>query len=191
MVSSEHGISIDSVDISVEEPNAGSLGSSESVSAGEDTNSISPRSLSEISEDVSPSTGASEIASDYRVAENPGVGNIDQQRTETTAIVQYYPPNAGFAQEPEEVQLSEGDIISRVGSPNGNYFAPKGTPMWERSLPPGLENNSEHLFQVMKPFTVYSGPTAAWFGQPGGGTQYLSILNQNYLEQNGYIRNVQ
>lgn len=47
-----------------------------------------------------------------------------------------------------------------------------------------------YLNQVLKPFTVLSGPIAPWFGQPGQGTQYYSSSNIMTLKSGGFIEDV-
>lgn len=38
------------------------------------------------------------------------------------------------------------------------------------------------------PPAVYEGQAAPWFNQPGGGTQHYSpVLNQEFLQTNGFI----
>jgi hypothetical protein len=53
---------------------------------------------------------------------------------------------------------------------------------------------------VLRPFPVQAGPVAAWFGQPGGGTQYQldgaliagapGSINVQWLVDNGYLDRV-
>lgn len=78
-----------------------------------------------------------------------------------------------------ETTLQVGARIDRYGGESGNYFAPEGTSYVARALPPGnLTNEGDpvncnyHVYQVIKPLPVYTGPIAKAFEQPGGGTQY-------------------
>jgi len=43
---------------------------------------------------------------------------------------------------------------------------------------------------VIKPFVVTSGTIAAWFGQPGQGTQYQASSNISTLVDNGSLERV-
>ena len=77
-------------------------------------------------------------------------------------------------------------------------------PYATRSIPPqSLDGNppagcNYHIYDVLKPFTVDSGPIAAWFAQPGGGWQYQldptlvpdapANLNVMWLIDNGYLQ---
>ncbi|KAJ7732994.1 hypothetical protein B0H16DRAFT_1696104 [Mycena metata] len=71
--------------------------------------------------------------------------------------------------------LVVGMLLDRFGPESGKYLAPAYTPFAQRSLPPLSLNDSDyHVYKVTKNFTLLSGPTAAWFGQPGQGTQYWS-----------------
>ncbi|WP_068274366.1 TNT domain-containing protein [Aldersonia kunmingensis] len=78
-----------------------------------------------------------------------------------------------------ETTLEIGTLIDRYGGASGNYFAPAGTSYGARALPPGNlttddkpENCNYHVYLVIKPLPVYTGPIADAFEQPGGGTQY-------------------
>ncbi|WP_280271287.1 TNT domain-containing protein [Nocardia wallacei] len=120
-----------------------------------------------------------------------------------------YPPEDGFqvigghaVRHPQ--QLSPGRRIDRFGFAGGRFLAPAGDPFPARALPPqnlntptGTPQSNYHLYCVLKPFTVEAGPIAAWFEQPGGGTQFLlqttylpeagAALNVTWLLQNGYL----
>jgi hypothetical protein len=85
-----------------------------------------------------------------------------------------YPPNKGFSGEPILTNLERGTIIDRYGGEGGRFVAPKGTPVSERSLPHGAESGPLSTYEVIVSIDyVWEGKTAPWFGQPGGGTQYL------------------
>jgi hypothetical protein len=84
--------------------------------------------------------------------------------------------------------LQQVQVIDRYGNENGNYFAPEGTPIGNRSLHPGTNTNSYNAFEVIKPFSVQSGTALSYCGQPGGGIQYYSPLSTQQLINQGYIR---
>ncbi|KAJ7054934.1 hypothetical protein C8F01DRAFT_1322488 [Mycena amicta] len=118
-------------------------------------------------------------------------------------------PNAGVPvdSDSEEVpisgvqQLEKGMLLDRFGNENGKYLAPYGTPFAQRALPPASLNPplgassdgaryNYHVYRVLRPFEALSGPIAAWFGQPGQGTQYYvekktveMLLKEGYLER--------
>ncbi|MBE2999314.1 TNT domain-containing protein [Nocardiopsis sp. HNM0947] len=96
-----------------------------------------------------------------------------------------YPPHDGFAVEDgepvtEPVDLEEGDLLDRFGSPHGTFLAPAGAPFEERALPPDSLNTwpqgNEHnysCYEVTTGFEALTGPIAPHFEQPGGGEQIL------------------
>ena len=121
-----------------------------------------------------------------------------------------YPPEDGFVLDDEgdpikyPEKLWTGTRLDRFGYPGGSFLAPVGTPFAERSLPPQNLNTPEdapqsnyHVYCVVKPFTVSTGPTAPWFGQPGLGVQYKleltylpwagSALSVDWLLQHGFL----
>ncbi|WP_313896352.1 TNT domain-containing protein [Streptomyces sp. YIM 98790] len=96
-----------------------------------------------------------------------------------------YPPNDGFAEinghvDKYPMRLERGSVIDRFGSERGRFLAPAGTLFKERSLPPQSLNTRDpevpcdyRQYEVLRPFTVWAGTTAAWFEQPGGGQQFM------------------
>lgn len=104
------------------------------------------------------------------------------------ALTQYYPPNNGFSGTPQRVTLGPGTVVDRYGPNEGVFASPYGTPTWARSLPYGGETQPYHAFEVIKPLDVDVGNAAAWFGQPGGGRQFMfDAPIQDYLD-NGFLR---
>ncbi|MBB5915542.1 hypothetical protein BJY24_004454 [Nocardia transvalensis] len=120
-----------------------------------------------------------------------------------------YPPDDGFqvvgghaVRHPED--MTPGRRIDRFGYAGGRFLAPAGDLFPSRALPPqnlntptGTPQSNYHLYCVLRPFTVEAGPIAAWFEQPGGGTQFLlqaaylpeagTALSVTWLLQNGYL----
>ncbi|MFJ9037105.1 TNT domain-containing protein [Streptomyces sp. NPDC102406] len=94
-----------------------------------------------------------------------------------------YPPNDGFTETNGHVdrtatELAPGERLDRFGSEYGGYLAPAGDPYGKRALPPQNLNTRDaafacdyHVYVVEKPFSVWQGPIAPWFAQPGGGQQ--------------------
>ncbi|KAJ7740605.1 hypothetical protein B0H16DRAFT_1694247 [Mycena metata] len=92
-----------------------------------------------------------------------------------------YPPSDGFqlsnTGSPIEgsTTLAQGILIDRFGKPTGRFLAPAYTPFGQRALPPkSLGSKTDyHVYRVnTNGLTVLTGTIAAWFGQPGQGTQY-------------------
>ncbi|MEU3497410.1 TNT domain-containing protein [Kitasatospora cineracea] len=64
----------------------------------------------------------------------------------------------------------------RFGALKGGYLSDPGTPFAQRSLTPDALNPDKdgkphHCLNVLKPFDVQRGHTAAFYGMPGGGIQ--------------------
>jgi len=123
-----------------------------------------------------------------------------------------YPPADGYVLQPDgqpvkwTQTLSRGQRIDRYGSEFGGFLAPAGLPYTMRSIPPSnlvgvpAAGCNYHLYQVLRPFDVRSGPIAAWFFQFGGGLQYQldgqlvpgapARLTVMWLVDNGYLGRV-
>ncbi|WP_232295206.1 TNT domain-containing protein [Parafrankia sp. EUN1f] len=99
-----------------------------------------------------------------------------------------YPPKDGYYLRPDGTQiratttLVPGQQVDRFGLPRGSFLSPRGTDYAQRSLPPSnLDDTTNpggcnyHVYQVLKPFDVYSGPIRPWFDQPGNGLQYQAV----------------
>jgi nicrotizing toxin Mtb-like protein len=95
-----------------------------------------------------------------------------------------YPPSQGFAvgrngRPQESVQpVQPGQDIDRFGGEHGTFLSPQGVPFARRALPPQSLDGTPpqacdyHDYAVIRRFRVEAGPAAAWFAQPGHGTQY-------------------
>ncbi|WP_063893707.1 TNT domain-containing protein [Nocardia sp. Root136] len=106
-----------------------------------------------------------------------------------------YPPEDGFVVRAGHTMrhpqaLPPGKRVDRFGYAGGKFLAPQDDSFAARALPPqnlntptGTPLSNYHLYCVLKPFQVDAGPIAAWFEQPGGGTQYK--LESNYLPEAG------
>ncbi|MBL8814374.1 MAG: glycohydrolase toxin TNT-related protein [Planctomycetaceae bacterium] len=100
-----------------------------------------------------------------------------------------YPQDYGFAGDPKAVELGEGTIISRYGSPRGEFAAPTDVPFDARSMP-GEEGDWDHnYYRILQPIDgVIEGPASPAYGKPGGGTQWLlpdtieELLRQGVIE---------
>jgi hypothetical protein len=92
-----------------------------------------------------------------------------------------------------------GTKLDRFGSEGGTFVSPKGAPYMQRALPPqNLDTPPNdpsfpynyHVYAVAEEFVVLSGPIAAWFGQPGQGTQYEMNSNITTLISGGFLTRV-
>lgn len=98
-----------------------------------------------------------------------------------------YPPNDGFAGIAKKVVIKPGTFIDRFGFEGGNFVSPKGVPYAERSLPPGSATKPYHIYEVIKPIEGLGGKAASWFGEPGGGMQFMFEKTIQELKDEGYI----
>lgn len=107
-----------------------------------------------------------------------------------------WPPNRGF-DHVERAMLQPGQRIDRYGGFNkksghfvdeGRFVAPEGVPFDQRALPFNAADKPYHAYEVVKPIPVDAGPAKAWFGQPGGGTQFYLPGSISELTAGGYIR---
>ncbi|MER5299719.1 TNT domain-containing protein [Streptomyces lasiicapitis] len=117
-----------------------------------------------------------------------------------------YPPQNGFEGAAKVHLPKVGDHMDRFGGPNGGFLAPRdGTPYTERALPPSnvsadasAKGPGYHAYrwardwgpaEVAQYGNIQGGKIAPWFGQPGGGTQYLlpKGVNVQWLLDNRYI----
>lgn len=102
-------------------------------------------------------------------------------------------PN-GFQGKVTETILEEGFMFDRIGTDKGSYGAPVGTPIENRALMPGTDVNLKSIFKVNAGHRidgVQVGKTAPWFGQPGGGTQYLFPHPMEYYLSRGIISKIE
>ncbi|WP_328360453.1 TNT domain-containing protein [Mycobacterium sp. NBC_00419] len=95
-----------------------------------------------------------------------------------------FPDNNGFppGYVPQPAHLPAGTIIDRIGSMDGRYFAPDGTPFGGRAIMPesaGGEYNRYMLTGKPLPegWQIVEGPIQPWFGQtPNPGVpQYMLV----------------
>lgn len=98
-----------------------------------------------------------------------------------------YQPNDEFNATPRSSTLSPGSTIQSSGGTQGKYVAPVNTPVTKLSLPPDKINAPITNYFVLKPIKVQSGAAMPWFGQPGGGTQFLLPDSISNLQRDGYL----
>ena len=66
-------------------------------------------------------------------------------------------------------------MIQRTGDFAGKFVSPAGTPTQFLSLPYDKIGDVTTILQVQQSIEVLSGRVASWFGQIGGGIQYLLL----------------
>jgi hypothetical protein len=112
-----------------------------------------------------------------------------------------YPPQEGFRLDSNGTQIfsrttiPNNTYVDRFGNINGSYVSPVGTPYEQRAIPPsnlvrrGASGFVYARFLTLQEIEVESGFIAPWYGQPGGGIQYvlpdytLNLVNQTKLAQ--------
>ncbi|KAF3395248.1 hypothetical protein DPV78_008482 [Talaromyces pinophilus] len=114
-----------------------------------------------------------------------------------------YPPQQGFKLDSNGVQIysnitiPNGTYIDRFGRTDSQYVSPAGVPYEKRSIPPSnlIRRHGNGTIYVkyvtLTDIEVENGTIAPWFGQPGGGIQYIlpysteTLANPpyNWLEQ--------
>lgn len=103
-----------------------------------------------------------------------------------------YPPNNGAVGKAEKITLHAGvKILTRYGANRGKYVSPEGITYEQRALPRKTDKRDYHEFIIVKDIpNVMSATIAAWFGQVGGGTQYLLPDSIEHLINRGYLKEV-
>ena len=102
-----------------------------------------------------------------------------------------YPPDFGFSGETAVLTLPAGSRVDRYGGVYGVYVSPAGTEFTARSLPRTTNKNDYHIYIVRKPLKVTAGRVTPWFGEKGGGWQYVlpdkkmvvDLIKNNTLEE--------
>lgn len=137
-----------------------------------------------------------------------GVSGKELLKNYTRNFEPIYPENEGFATikrtirkngkviveevlDKKEITLQPGTLTDRYGSDAGVYTSPFNTPLTMRSLPIGTINERTYsVFRILKPITVDAGTIAPYFGQTGGGIQYVFRESIESLIKKGYIERV-
>lgn len=99
-----------------------------------------------------------------------------------------YPENDGFIGEPSNRTLNPGAKIDRYGKFGGIYVSPEGTPFKNRALPVEDKNRAYNSFEVNVALDVKSGKIASFYGQPGGGEQFILNTPINILFKEGKLK---
>ena len=121
---------------------------------------------------------------------NDGLDVVDKN-TPNKTLTNYYPDNNGFLGTTERQFLLPGQTIDRYGgSGYSRFFSPAGTPEAVRALPYGTAGQPLRRFEVVKPVEVDAGTVSPWFGQPGGGTQFVTPIRLETLLKRGILKEV-
>lgn len=83
--------------------------------------------------------------------------------------------------------LEPGQVIDRYGSESGRFLSPAGTPYEQRALPYDASRMDYRKYRIMKPLPVESGKAQPYFGQAGGGRQYMTDMAVDDLVADGYL----
>jgi hypothetical protein len=107
--------------------------------------------------------------------------DVDQGRFAAAAAVITWPPSDGFLGAPTMEVLPPGTLVERYGFEDGSFVCPVGTPFPMRSLPASYISKPYHVYLVKLCLSVWAGPIAPAFGQPGLGIQYQLPLSVDEL----------
>lgn len=98
-----------------------------------------------------------------------------------------WPPNSGRAAAPGPETLTPGRQMDRFGSGFGSFFSPRGESYDGRAVPYVCRQMDYRVYVVDKPIPVKTCKAAAWFGEPGGATQYQTPKSARDLVADGSI----
>ncbi len=98
-----------------------------------------------------------------------------------------YPGKIGFTKLSDVKMFTRGEAqtieFDRYGSETGGYLGRPKDDWTKRSLPPFTENGEYHVYRTTEKFPtdieIIDDEIDAWFGQVGGGHQFL-ILREEY-----------
>ena len=79
----------------------------------------------------------------------------------------------GFNEAPTVVILPPGTLLDRFGGEGGRYLAPLGARFQARAVAFICADAPYRTYRVRKPLPALAGRIAPWFGEPGGGIQFL------------------
>jgi hypothetical protein len=99
-----------------------------------------------------------------------------------------WPKNDGCAAAPVSQTLAVGTLIDRFGNEYGSYFSPKGASFAARALPYVCAQTQYTVYRVTRPLHVATCKAVAWFGEPGGATQYKTDAPALKLRESGAIQ---
>jgi hypothetical protein len=116
-----------------------------------------------------------------------------------------YPPQQGFklyingTQIFSKITIPNGTYVDRFGGYNSTFVSPVGTLYEQRAIPPsnlvrrGVNGSIYYKFLTLRPIDVENGTIAPWYGQPGGGIQYVlpvgtaDLVNDGWLHEEAHV----
>ncbi len=94
----------------------------------------------------------------------------------------------GFNEAPVVVVLPPGTLLDRFGGEErGHYLAPLGAQFQARALPFPCNAAAYRSYRVRAPLPALAGRIAPWFGEAGGGIQFLVDASVLELVQMGVL----
>jgi len=107
-----------------------------------------------------------------------------------------WPKDDGFDGTPRKDVIEAGWQVDRystqVGEKDrGRFLSPEGTPYGMRALPYDASKMHHTVYRVLKDIPAKIGDIAPAFGEPGGGTQYLTDMSVGDLVKGGYLEMIQ
>lgn len=99
-----------------------------------------------------------------------------------------WPSNNGALGGENMRTLQPKTVVTRYGSPEGNFASPQGTPFADRALPNSYSTKAFNSYEVIKPISVHESLARPWFNQPGMGTQWRFNNTIEWYLQNGYLK---
>ncbi|MFC9896550.1 TNT domain-containing protein [Nocardia sp. NPDC127579] len=98
----------------------------------------------------------------------------------------------GFASPSDRApaRLAPGRIVDSFGTTFSKLLYDSSTPFSARSLPVDYLRSGYRRWKVRTTTPVWAGPVAPWFGQPGGGEQYFTLMPIVDLVGAGFIEEI-
>ncbi len=101
----------------------------------------------------------------------------------------YWPSNNGFSGPTQTITLQPGTSLQRIESTGGTFVAPYYTDPMSLSLPYNQMANmyNPSVYIINSPIIVTVEQAATWFGQYGGGIQYILPMSIQELLDSGIL----
>lgn len=101
-----------------------------------------------------------------------------------------YPDGFASAAGRLPTRLEPGTVVDSFGPTFTRILYDVDTPFAARSLPVDYAASGYRQWRILKETAVWSGPVAPWFGQPGGGVQYFTLMPMADLVGSGFVEEV-
>ncbi|MEV0249032.1 TNT domain-containing protein [Nocardia sp. NPDC050712] len=89
------------------------------------------------------------------------------------------------------IRLEPGRIVDSFGPTFSKLLYPAEVPVTARSLPIDYVSAGYRRWRVLTPTPVWAGPVAPWFGQPGGGEQFFTLMPIADLVGAGFVEEIE